>query len=108
LESLKLMSGQELPRSEDGRITLRAIARRVGCSHVTVARALSDTGAVREATRDRIRRVAREMGYAPDPVMSRMMQHIRESPERRKTETIGFVCSNLEPSMTCINCYGST
>jgi DNA-binding LacI/PurR family transcriptional regulator len=70
---------------------LRDIAARVGYSHVTVARALSDAEGVRRETRERIRAVAREMGYQSDPSMSRMMRHIRESSDRRKTETIALI-----------------
>ncbi|MBZ2196835.1 LacI family DNA-binding transcriptional regulator [Occultella gossypii] len=49
-------------------VTLADVARAVGMSASTVSRALSGTEKVNDATREKIRRVAREMGYEPNQV----------------------------------------
>lgn len=49
-------------------VTLADIARATGLSPSTVSRALSDPERVNEQTRDRVRKVAREMGYIPNLV----------------------------------------
>jgi len=84
-------SSEENEAKGNSPVTLRAIARRVGYSHVTVARALADEQGVGPRTRDRIREAAREMGYRPNPVMSRMMRQIRDSAEKREAETIAVI-----------------
>ena len=43
------------------------VARAAGVSTATVSRALRGLPNVTEATRDRVRRVAEELGYAPLP-----------------------------------------
>jgi len=58
-------------------ITLPDIARAAGVSTMTVSRALRDAPRVAVATRQRILKVARELGYQPDPHLSRMMAMVR-------------------------------
>lgn len=52
------------------RISMREIARRAGVSHVTVARSLQDSSNVSIMTRNRIKRLAAELGYHPDPLLN--------------------------------------
>ena len=52
------------------RITVRDVAEKTGVHYSTVARALKNNTRVKEATRLKIQAVAREMGYAPDPMVS--------------------------------------
>ena len=49
-------------------VTLADVARATGLSPSTVSRALSDPAKVNAATRDRVRKAAREMGYVPNQV----------------------------------------
>jgi LacI family transcriptional regulator len=50
-----------------GRPTIKDVAERAGVSIATVSRALNDKGDVSGPTRERVREVARAVGYAPDP-----------------------------------------
>jgi DNA-binding LacI/PurR family transcriptional regulator len=50
------------------KVTLADIARAAGTSPSTVSRALSDPDKVNRQTRERIQRVAREMGYTANPI----------------------------------------
>jgi LacI family transcriptional regulator len=56
-----------------GFTTTREIAAKVGCSHVTVSRALKDHPNVNAALREKIKRAAREMGYRPNPLVASLM-----------------------------------
>src|SRR5512133_3497236 len=49
------------------RATIKDVAERAGVSIATVSRALNDKGDVSGPTRERVREVARSVGYAPDP-----------------------------------------
>jgi LacI family transcriptional regulator len=49
------------------RPTIKDVAERAGVSIATVSRALNDKSDVSGSTRERVREVAREVGYSPDP-----------------------------------------
>jgi LacI family transcriptional regulator len=49
------------------RVTIREVAERAGVSVATVSRALNEKGDVSDATRERVRKAARSLGYAADP-----------------------------------------
>jgi LacI family transcriptional regulator len=49
-----------------GRPTIKDVAEQAGVSIATVSRALNDKGDVSGQTRERVREVAREVGYSPD------------------------------------------
>jgi LacI family transcriptional regulator len=57
------------------RVTLRDIARRAGCHFSTVSLALRNRPGVPPATRDRLQRLARELGYRPDPLLSSLSSY---------------------------------
>jgi LacI family transcriptional regulator len=57
------MHGGNDERVEQGRVTLQAIADRLSVSTATVSLALRGNAVVAQATRERVRRVAEEMGY---------------------------------------------
>jgi len=50
-----------------GRPTIKDVAERAGVSIATVSRALNDKSDVSGSTRERVREVARSVGYSPDP-----------------------------------------
>jgi DNA-binding LacI/PurR family transcriptional regulator len=55
---------------EKKRVTLRDIAERVGVSHVTVSLALRNHHSISIGRRDEVQRMAKQMGYVPDPMLS--------------------------------------
>jgi len=57
------------------RPTIKDVAERAGVSIATVSRALNDRGDVSVETRDRVRRVARSVGYNPDPAARSLATH---------------------------------
>lgn len=65
----------EAPTPNGERVTLRDIARRAGVSHMTVSRALRNEGSISVQRRAEILRIAREMGYEPDPFLSALVAY---------------------------------
>jgi len=58
------------PRSKHTRVTLRDVAKKLGVSHVTVSLALRNHRSIPETRREQVRRMAEELGYQPDPLLS--------------------------------------
>lgn len=57
--------------------TLRHIAALAQVSAMTVSRALGNRPRIAVATRDRVLRIAAELGYRPDPEINKLMRHLR-------------------------------
>lgn len=72
--------------SRSTRVTLQDIADQLAVSKATVSMALRSDPSIPAATRRRVQRIAKRLGYTPDPRLSQLMQHLRtESPNRRAT-----------------------
>lgn len=70
------------------RVSIKDIARAAGVAYSTVSRALNDSPKISEATRDRVQRLAEEMGYTPNAVA--------QSLQTRRTNTVGLVVTSLD------------
>lgn len=68
-------------------IDIKEIARIAGVSTATVSRTLNGKGPVREETRHKILRIAREYHYKPNPIARGLSSH--------KTDTIGVILPEL-------------
>ncbi|MCX6937966.1 MAG: LacI family DNA-binding transcriptional regulator [Verrucomicrobia bacterium] len=69
------------------RLTLRDVAERAGVSIMTVSLALRDQPSLPQATRERIRALAAEMGYRPDPALA-ALNHYRAKGRRAERGAI--------------------
>lgn len=67
--------------------TIKDIAEKCGVSYATVSRALSGHPYVKDETRERIIKIARQMGYRPNAVARGLVM--------RKTTTIGFMVPDI-------------
>jgi LacI family transcriptional regulator len=76
------------------RITVAEIARQAGVSRSAASYALRDDPNIAPATRERIKRVAQQLGYRPDPVLAKLMAHLHV---RRGTHYLGKLAF-LNPS----------
>ena len=65
------------PPANSERVTLRAIARAAKVSVMTVSYALRDNPEVSLSERKRVQRIAENLGYRPDPLLTHLMQHLR-------------------------------
>jgi LacI family transcriptional regulator len=73
------------------RVTLQDIAERAGVTKMAVSLALRGQGRLREATRERIRALAAEMGYVPDPALRALNTHRQQLKTADKGEVIAFL-----------------
>ncbi|MGJ3242488.1 MAG: LacI family DNA-binding transcriptional regulator [Opitutales bacterium] len=71
--------------------TLDQVAKRAGVAKSTASMALRNHPNLSKATRERVQRAARELGYRPNPSISALMTHIRSSQPVRTRDVIGFV-----------------
>jgi len=71
--------------------TLRDVAARAGVSVATVSMALRSHPRVSVATRMRIQELAREMGYAQDSSVARLMHYLRRKRVEKAPEPLAFV-----------------
>ncbi|WP_375401378.1 LacI family DNA-binding transcriptional regulator [uncultured Amnibacterium sp.] len=69
------------------RVRIHDVAAVAGVSTTTVSHALSGRGKVSPGTRDRVRRVASDLGYAPNRIATAL--------RRRRTGVIGFVSDEI-------------
>src|SRR5690242_15489714 len=75
-----------------GEPNIRAIAKRSGFSRTTVSLALRNHPKIPEETREKIKTVAKEMGYRPNPMVSVLMSQLQKS--KKQQSTIGFLISS--------------
>jgi|SRR5579862_3177648 len=68
-------------------VTLHDVAGRVGVSHITVSRALRHSRGVNEALRERIEKVAEEMGYRPNPAAA-ALTHLRITSKAKPIQAV--------------------
>jgi LacI family transcriptional regulator len=77
--------------SNPSRVRLRDVAAAAGVSHTTVSMAFRNHPSIPPATRERIRKVAEEMGYRPDPEVGKLMERIREKRKRKTGNIIAYI-----------------
>jgi len=73
------------------RTTLRDVAAKAGLHHTTISRALRDDPRIRPDTRARIKALAREMGYVPDPMLAALSVYRRETNRARYEGTLAWI-----------------
>lgn len=95
LAKIYRMLFKHLMGSESIRVSLTAIAARAGVSAMTVSRVLRNAGIVTDATRKIVMKASEELGYQPDPHMSRLMARVRESKGKSIQASIAVVRDGL-------------
>jgi LacI family transcriptional regulator len=84
-----------MPRARP--VTLQDIARRAGVSKMAVSLALRGHPHSAAATRDRLRRLAEEMGYRPNPLIVANMAQLRAGRRSTFAGTIAFAGRGVSP-----------
>ncbi len=72
-------------------VTMAQIAARAGVHVTTVSLALRNHPSLPERTRERIRSLAEEMGYRPDPNLRALMAYRRSQQHTRTVQTLAYV-----------------
>ena len=80
-----------MPRPPSNVPNLIRVARAAGVSAMTASNVLRGRGRFSTATRDRVLKAAKSLGYQPDPLVSRLMSHIRTPNKNRAHATIALV-----------------
>ncbi len=73
-------------------VTMKVIAARAGVTQATVSMCLAGSPRVSAATRDRVRSIAGELGYQPNPYVSMLMRLRRFGKQPRQRPVLAFVC----------------
>lgn len=69
-------------------ITIKDIAKQTGVSYSTVSKALNDSPLVKQETKDKIIKIAKEMGYEPNYAAQRLVS--------KESKVIGLIWPTLE------------
>jgi LacI family transcriptional regulator len=80
-----------LPKKTSSKVTIRDVAHRAGVTLTTVSSAMNGRGRVSEETRDKIKKIADEMGYQPR-LAAQMMR-------ASSTGHIGLILPGTDPQM---------
>lgn len=72
-------------------VTLQTIADRAGVTRALVSMALRNSPKVAVATRERIQRLAKELGYRPNPMVRALMTNLRTRREAMYRAALGFI-----------------
>ncbi len=73
------------------RVTLREVAAKAGVHHTTASRALKNDPRVCPATLKKIRAIAEQMGYMPDPMLSALNAYRHASRSAQDHGTIAWI-----------------
>lgn len=73
------------------RVSLRSIATKAMVSPMTVSLALRNDPRIKARTRDHVHKVARKMGYTPDPEVSFAMSRLRQSGHSKHVLKLAFI-----------------
>ncbi len=80
-----------LPMNPQRGATLRQIAAAAGVSHTAVSLALRNDRSIPPATRDRIRAIAEELRYRPDPFVAALLSRVRSGRAPKLRAKLAFV-----------------
>ena len=72
------------------KVSMEMIARQLGLSKVTVSNAMRGSGRISEGTREKVLKLAAELGYRPNPLVTALMSDLRRKRSGRRC-TLGFL-----------------
>ena len=82
---------------ENLRPSCKTIAQVAGVSRMTVSMALRDHPRVAVATRERIKKIAKEQGYTPDPNLTELMCYLRKRDVSKEEPVIALLNGKRKP-----------
>lgn len=80
------------------RITITDVAKRAGVHYTTVSMALRNHPRLPVATRERLRALAQEMGYRPDPMLHALIDYRTQRTTQRRMTTLACVTNGVARS----------
>jgi len=82
--------------TQSSKIPLQSIAERAGVSKMAVSLALRGKSGVSDATRRKVQKIAKQMGYQPDPEVSNLMARIRAKQSSETQACIALLTSGTQ------------
>ena len=79
------------------RPSCKTIAEAAGVSRMTVSMALRDHPRVAPQTRERIKRIAEDQGYTPDPNLTELMRYLRKRDVSKEEPVIAILNGQRKP-----------
>ena len=76
---------------------MTTLANHAGVSKNTVSLALRHDPQIPSATRERVERAARELGYVRNPVVAQLMAELRKTHSGSRRRTLALLNANLDP-----------
>ena len=80
-------------------VTMRDVAEEIGVSNVTVSLALRNSPKVSQKTRAQVQKIAKELGYRPDPMLSSLSRYRNNVSARSVESVIAWVHANADPKV---------
>ncbi len=74
-------------------VTLRDVAEKAGVSVMTVSRVLRNQRNISTETKEKVNRIAAELGYRPNPMVSALMSYRRSARQTVTYSSLGFLTS---------------
>lgn len=87
------MPSPQKPGASGVAVSMKDLAQRAKCSVNTVSLALRDSPRISTGTRERVQKLARQMGYRPNPLISALVSTRRKASE----QTIALLTKFAEP-----------
>jgi LacI family transcriptional regulator len=78
---------------------MKDVAKKAGVHQTTVSLALKNNPRIPEQTRLRIQKIAKEMGYVPDPELNSLVSYRRNGNIKRTPQTIALVYDLSDPAI---------
>jgi DNA-binding LacI/PurR family transcriptional regulator len=78
------------------RVTQRDVARKAGVSHVTVSLALRGSPSISQQTRNRIAKIAKHLGYSPDPMLTALSSYRKQNRPAAYHANIAWLRTGVE------------
>lgn len=80
-----------MPTKRTTRVSLGDVAREAGVSRMTVSLALRENGRLQASTAERVRAVAKRLGYMPNPRLSQIMNETARTRHSGQSGTPAFL-----------------
>ncbi|MBC2602628.1 LacI family DNA-binding transcriptional regulator [Puniceicoccus vermicola] len=82
------------------RVSMRDIAREANVSVMTVSLALRNSPRVKQQTGERVRAVAKQMGFTPDPALRALISYRNLKSTQKFRGSIAYINNTPEPNLT--------
>lgn len=80
------------------RVLMKDVAKEAGVHQTTVSLALRNHPSLPQATRERIQKLAKDMGYRPDPALSALVAYRQATKNQPSEQVIAWIVNYADPN----------